>query len=161
MNNNILKCLYYMLSQSFHIFAFLIIVCVSMIILVREMKPLHDMFRKSRYFTPVHFVLTNVKESGLTLPENRRDHSSVKWYRLLFCFFPDTQPILSAAWRCDRCFVQSVKTLFFRSCCVMVLAPSEKLPVVIAFIPEMLFLFLEAVCSCCHGAFSYSFQKNI
>lgn len=37
-----------------------------MIILVREMKPLHDMFRKSRYFTPVHFVLTNVKESGLT-----------------------------------------------------------------------------------------------
>lgn len=66
MNNNIWKCLYYMLSQSFHIFAFLIIVCVSMIILVREMKPLHDMFRKSRYFTPVHFILTNVKESGLT-----------------------------------------------------------------------------------------------
>lgn len=66
MNNNIWRYICYTLSQSFHIAAFLIIVCISMIILVREMKPLHDMFRKSRYYTPVHFVLTNVKESGLT-----------------------------------------------------------------------------------------------
>lgn len=66
MNNNIWKYICYTLSQSFHIFAFLVIVCISMIVLVREMKPLHDLFRKSRYYVPVHFVLTNVKESGLT-----------------------------------------------------------------------------------------------
>lgn len=54
------------LLSSFHILAIILIVAISMIILVKEMKPINEAYRKSRYYQPVHSVLLQLKKSGLT-----------------------------------------------------------------------------------------------
>lgn len=54
------------LSSSFHFFAVLLIIIISMIILVKEMGPLNEKYRNSRYYTPVHTILLSLKKSGLS-----------------------------------------------------------------------------------------------
>lgn len=59
------KALVNCLSGSFQFFATLVILIISMIILVKEMEPLHEKYRNSSFFNPVHSVLVCLKESGL------------------------------------------------------------------------------------------------
>lgn len=59
------KALFNCLSGSFQFFAALIILIISMIILVKEMEPLHKKFRNSSFFVPIHSVLVRLKDSGL------------------------------------------------------------------------------------------------
>lgn len=53
-------------SNSCRFAALLIITVIAMIILIREMEPINKAYRNSRYYSPVHFVLHNLKKSGLT-----------------------------------------------------------------------------------------------
>lgn len=54
------------ISGSFHFLAVLAIIIISMLILVKEIDPLHKAYRNSSVFQPVHFVLSRLKEGGLT-----------------------------------------------------------------------------------------------
>lgn len=54
------------LASSFHFFAIILIIIISMIILVKEMKPLNEKYRKSRFYAPLHAILLSLKKSGLT-----------------------------------------------------------------------------------------------
>lgn len=60
------KTLINCISGSFHFFATLIILIISMLLLVKEIEPLHQAYRNSPFFSPVHSVLIRLKESGLT-----------------------------------------------------------------------------------------------
>lgn len=60
------KTLVSCISGSFHFFAVLVILMISMILLVKEIEPLHQTYRNSSFFYPIHSVLVRLKESGLT-----------------------------------------------------------------------------------------------
>ena len=60
------KTLLSCISGSVHLFTTLVILIVSMILLVKEMEPLHKSYRNSSYFLPIHSVLIRLKEGGLT-----------------------------------------------------------------------------------------------
>lgn len=60
------KTLLNCVSGSFHFLAVIAIVIISMLILVKEIEPLHKTYRNSSFFQPVHFVLSRLKEGGLT-----------------------------------------------------------------------------------------------
>lgn len=65
-SSNAGKVILYTLSGSCRFLAFLAITIIAMIILVREMEPINNVYRNSRYYAPVHFVLHNLKKCGLT-----------------------------------------------------------------------------------------------
>lgn len=60
------KTLLNCISGSFRFLALLAIVIISMLILVKEIEPLHRSYRNSSIFEPVHFILSRLKEGGLT-----------------------------------------------------------------------------------------------
>lgn len=60
------KALVNCISGSFQFFAMLLILIISMLLLVKEIEPLHETYRNSSFFTPIHSVLVRLKESGLT-----------------------------------------------------------------------------------------------
>lgn len=60
------KTLLSCLSGSLHFLIMLVILIISMLILVREIEPLHEIYRKSTFFAPIHFILVRIKEGGLT-----------------------------------------------------------------------------------------------
>lgn len=66
LTSNAGKALINCISGSFQFFAALIILIISMVILVKEMEPLHEKFRNSSFFPPIHSILVRLKESGLT-----------------------------------------------------------------------------------------------
>lgn len=53
-------------SVSVRFLAMLAILVISMLILVKEIEPLHNSYRNSSFFVPVHYVLVRLKEGGLT-----------------------------------------------------------------------------------------------
>lgn len=54
------------LMSSFHFFATILIIIISMMILAKEMIPLNEAYRKNRYYSSIHSVLLSLKKSGLT-----------------------------------------------------------------------------------------------
>lgn len=54
------------LISSFHIFSTILIVIISMIILAKEMLPLNEAYRQSRYYSSIHSILVCLKTSGMT-----------------------------------------------------------------------------------------------
>jgi predicted PurR-regulated permease PerM len=60
------KTLMQCISGSLHFFMLLVIITISMIILVKELKPLHKSYQNSTFFPVVHRILVRLKESGLT-----------------------------------------------------------------------------------------------
>ncbi|MCI8769612.1 MAG: AI-2E family transporter [Lachnospiraceae bacterium] len=60
------KTLVNCISGSFQFFAMLLILIISMLLLVKEIEPLHQTYRNSSFFAPIHSILVRLKESGLT-----------------------------------------------------------------------------------------------
>lgn len=60
------KTLLNCISGSVHIFTTLVILIISMLLLVKEIEPLHKSYRNSPYFLPIHSILFRLKEGGLT-----------------------------------------------------------------------------------------------
>jgi len=68
------------LSGSFHLFAVLIIIIVSMIILVKEIEPLQETFRNSSFYAPVHTILLRLKKSGMAYLKAEGIILLVNWF---------------------------------------------------------------------------------
>ena len=54
------------LASSFHFIVSVLILVISMFILVKEMAPINEKYRNSRYFPTIHAILISLKKSGLT-----------------------------------------------------------------------------------------------
>jgi len=82
------KALVNCLSGSFQFFAVLVILIISMIILVKEMEPLHQKYRNSSFFVPIHSILVRLKESGLAYLKAEGTILIINWIACslgLFC----------------------------------------------------------------------------
>lgn len=60
------KMLINCLSGSFQIFAGGAMLLMSMVILVKEMQPIRELYHKSSFYIPLHRIFVCLKESGLT-----------------------------------------------------------------------------------------------
>ncbi len=54
------------IGGSIQLFMFLLITCISMIILCKDMEPLHQAYRRHRFYPAVHQVLHTMRTTGLT-----------------------------------------------------------------------------------------------
>lgn len=79
LTSNVGKTLINCISGSFRIFAVVGILVISMIILVKEMEPLHEKYRNSSFFAPVHSILVRLKESGLTYLKTEGTILIINW----------------------------------------------------------------------------------
>lgn len=60
------KTLLSCIQGSIHFFTTLVILIISMLLLVKEINSLHNSYRNSPFFSPVHSVLLRIKKCGLT-----------------------------------------------------------------------------------------------
>lgn len=81
------KTLLTCLSSSLHFFMVCGFFIVSMIILVKEMEPLQKWFRNSRYYPPMHKILSSLKKSGFTYLRTEGLILIINWFVCSFSLF--------------------------------------------------------------------------
>ena len=75
------------LSSSVHLFMVFGFFIVSMIILVKEMEPLSRWFRGSRFYLPLHKILSSVQKSGFIYLRTEALILIINWFVCSFAFF--------------------------------------------------------------------------
>lgn len=81
------KTLLSCLGSSIQLFAFLGFFIVSMFILVNEMKPLREKFRKSKHYPTFHLIYENMKNSGFTYLKTELLILGLNWILCSFGIF--------------------------------------------------------------------------
>ena len=81
------KTLLSWLSSSVHLFMVCGFFVVSMIILVKEMEPLSKRLRASRFYLPLHKILSNVQKSGFIYLRTEALILFINWIVCSFAFF--------------------------------------------------------------------------
>lgn len=81
------KTLLSCLQGSVHFFTILVILIISMLILVKEINSLHNSYRNSPFFSPIHSVLLRIKVCGLTYLKAEGSILLLNWGIYSFALF--------------------------------------------------------------------------